>query len=108
MSEHDGDHDAFEDAGTDGIRPRAAYVAVGLRLPTGWIFPTAGLGKLTGEPFDAADYLVDVDPASPTAGVYGAMAANPKLMDLIVIRVGSRPPSGVLRATHDGTFYPDD
>ncbi|WP_245998411.1 DoxX family membrane protein [Halalkalicoccus subterraneus] len=77
----------FENVPTEGIRSRIAGVAVGLRLLMGWIFLTAGIGKLTGEPFDAAGYLANVDPTSPTAGLYGAMAANPMLMDLINVAV---------------------
>ncbi|MCL7417059.1 MAG: DoxX family protein, partial [Halalkalicoccus sp.] len=39
------------------------------------------------EPFDAAGYLANVDPASPAAGIYGAMATNPMLMELINVAV---------------------
>lgn len=78
---------AFEGVDTERIRSRIGGVAVGLRLLMGWIFLTAGIGKLTGEPFAAGGYLANVDPASPAAGIYGAMAANPMLMDLINVAV---------------------
>jgi len=38
----------------------------------------AGLGKVTGEPFDASGYLVHApDAASPVSGLYAAMGATP-------------------------------
>ncbi|ADJ15300.1 DoxX family membrane protein [Halalkalicoccus jeotgali] len=77
----------IENVPTEDTKSRVAGVAVGLRLLMGWIFLTAGIGKLTGEPFDAAGYLANVDPASPAAGIYGAMAANPVVMDLINVAV---------------------
>lgn len=77
----------FENVPTESVRSRIAGVAVGFRLLMGWVFLTAGIGKLTGEPFDATGYLANVDPASPAAGLYGTMAANPTLMELINVAV---------------------
>ncbi|MEM4782638.1 MAG: DoxX family membrane protein [Halalkalicoccus sp.] len=71
---------------TDGTRPNVAGVAVGLRLVMGWLFLTAGLSKLLGE-FSAAGYLANVDPASPAAGLYGAIAANPALVAMIDVAI---------------------
>ncbi|MFC6906499.1 DoxX family membrane protein [Halalkalicoccus tibetensis] len=63
-----------------------AGAALGLRLVMGLVFLTAGLGKLLGE-FSAAGYLANVDPTSPLAGVYGAMAEIPALVAVIDVAI---------------------
>ncbi|XVH30325.1 DoxX family membrane protein [Haloferacaceae archaeon DSL9] len=65
---------------------RRAWFVVGLRLLMGWIFLTAGIGKLAGG-FSAAGYLANVDPASPASGIYAAMAANPALLEVVNVAV---------------------
>ncbi len=67
--------------------PLSAWFVVALRLVLGGMILFAGLGKFAavpgGEAFNAAGYLGNVDAASPVAGLYGAMAASPMLMDVI-------------------------
>ena len=63
----------------------SAWFVVGLRLTMGLVFLGAGLGKVTGEPFDAAGYLLATE--GPAAGIYAAMAANPALMDVVNVVV---------------------
>lgn len=63
-----------------------AGAALGLRLVMGLVFLTAGLGKLLGE-FSAVGYLANVDPASPMAGIYGAMAEIPALVAVIDVAI---------------------
>ena len=68
----------------------SAWFVVGLRVMMGWVFLTAGLGKfafVSGESFNAAGYLANVDPASPVAGTYAAMAAMPELMAIVNVTV---------------------
>lgn len=65
----------------------SAVFLVGLRLTMGLVFLGAALGKLTGEPFDAAGYLANVDPASPASGLYAAMAADPALVAAVNVVV---------------------
>ena len=61
---------------------------VALRFVMGGMMLFAGIGKLTGEPFDASGYLVHgVDAASPVSGIYAAMAANPALLDVINVLI---------------------
>ena len=70
----------------DDVGPKPEWFAVGLRLAMGWIFITAGLGKLL-EGFTAQGYLANVDPASPLSGVYGAMAASPAVIAAVDVAV---------------------
>ncbi|NGM68159.1 DoxX family membrane protein [Natronolimnobius sp. AArcel1] len=66
----------------------SAWFVVGLRVTMGLAFLGAGLGKLTifaGEAFDASGYLMGAE--GPLAGVFGAMAANPALIDIINVVV---------------------
>jgi len=63
-----------------------AWFVVALRLLLGGMTLFAGLGKyafITGEGFNAGGYLANVSAASPVSGLYGAMAANPALVDVI-------------------------
>ena len=70
-------------------RPHAlsALFVVLLRLVMGGMMLFAGLSKYAavpgGEAFDAYGYLANVDAASPVSGLYGAMASNAALMDVI-------------------------
>ncbi|WP_276256207.1 DoxX family protein [Halomontanus rarus] len=62
----------------------SAWFVVALRFLLGGMILFAGIGKLTGEPFDAGGYLVHgVDPASPVSGLYAAMAGNAVLLEVI-------------------------
>lgn len=63
----------------------SAWFVLGLRLMMGWVFLTAGIGKLTG--FSAQGYLANVDPASPASGLYATMAATPELMAIIDVAI---------------------
>lgn len=63
----------------------SAWFVVAMRLTMAAVFLGAGIGKLTGEPFDAAGYLMGSE--GPVAGVYGAMAANATLMDVVNVVV---------------------
>ncbi len=69
------------------IHPSSAWFVLALRLVMGGMMLVAGLGKLAivpgGSAFDAAGFLGNVNAASPVAGVYAAMAANPGLIELI-------------------------
>lgn len=65
----------------------SALFIVLLRALIGGMILFAGIGKLTGEPFSAAGYLANVDPASPVSGLYAAMASSPALMELINVVV---------------------
>jgi len=66
---------------------KSALFVVLLRVVIGGMILFAGLGKLTGEPFDAAGYLAHVDPASPVSGLYAAMAANPAIVEAVNVLV---------------------
>ena len=64
--------------------------AVLLRLVIGGMMLFAGLGKfeaISGEAFNAAGYLGNVDAASPVSGLYGAMAASPAFVEMANIMV---------------------
>lgn len=63
----------------------SAWFVVGLRVTMGLVFLGAGLGKVTGEAFDAGGYLMGA--SGPFAGVFEAMAANPALLDVINVVV---------------------
>ncbi|MCU4925664.1 DoxX family protein [Halobacteria archaeon AArc-dxtr1] len=63
----------------------SAWFVVALRLTMGLAFLGAGLGKVTGEAFNASGYLMGAE--GPIAGVFTAMAANPALMDVINVVV---------------------
>ncbi|APW97491.1 DoxX family membrane protein [Halobiforma lacisalsi AJ5] len=65
----------------------SAWFVVALRFVMGGMILFAGLGKVSDWPFDASGYLAHVDPASPVSGLYGAMAANPALMEVINVVV---------------------
>ncbi|WP_280587436.1 DoxX family protein [Halorubrum sp. Boch-26] len=56
----------------------SALFIVMLRATIGGMILFAGLGKATGEAFDASGYLVHgVDAASPVSGLYAAMGSTP-------------------------------
>ncbi len=64
----------------------SAWFVVALRLLLGGMMLFAGLGKyafISGEGFNAAGFLANVDPASPVSGLYAAMAANPTLIEVV-------------------------
>lgn len=64
----------------------SAWFVVALRLITGGMILFAGLGKfafVSGEPFDAAGYLANVDAASPVSGLYAMMAGSAPLMEAV-------------------------
>ncbi|OVE85282.1 DoxX family membrane protein [Natronolimnobius baerhuensis] len=63
----------------------SAWFVVGLRVTMGLVFLGAGLGKVTGEAFDASGYLMGA--SGPFAGVFESMAANPALMDMVNVIV---------------------
>ena len=55
----------------------SALFIVMLRATIGGMILFAGLGKITGEAFDASGYLVHgVDAASPVSGLYAAMGST--------------------------------
>ncbi len=61
-----------------------------LRVMIGGMMLFAGLGKfafVSGEAFNAAGYLANVDAASPVSGLYGAMAASPAFIEMANIVV---------------------
>ena len=63
---------------------------VALRAVMGGMMLFAGLGKfafVSGEAFDAAGYLANVDAASPVSGIYGAMAGSAALMEIVNVVV---------------------
>ena len=66
-------------------RPHAlsAFFVVLLRFVMGGMMLFAGIGKYTGDGFNAGGYLANIDSASPVSGLYGAMAANAALVDVI-------------------------
>ncbi|WP_418284677.1 DoxX family protein [Halorubrum sp. DTA46] len=56
----------------------SALFIVLLRAAIGGMILFAGIGKVTGEPFDASGYLVHApDAASPVSGLYAAMGSTP-------------------------------
>lgn len=56
----------------------SALFIVMLRVTIGGMILFAGLGKVTGEAFDASGYLVHApDAASPVSGLYAAMGSTP-------------------------------
>ncbi|THE64598.1 DoxX family protein [Salinadaptatus halalkaliphilus] len=63
----------------------SAWFVVGLRLTMGLAFLGAGLGKVTGEAFDASGYLMGAE--GPVAGLYATMAGSPVLMDVVNVVV---------------------
>ncbi len=69
----------------------SAWFVVALRFLLGGMILFAGLGKLaivSGEAFDASGFLVHgVDPASPVSGLFGAMAGNAALLEIINVVV---------------------
>ena len=61
-----------------------------LRVLIGGMMLFAGLGKfeaVSGEAFNAAGYLANVDAASPVSGLYGAMAASPAFVEMANVLV---------------------
>ena len=63
-----------------------AWFVVALRFVMGGMMLFAGLGKfafISGDGFNAAGYLANINPVSPVSGLYGAMAASPMLIDVI-------------------------
>lgn len=71
--------------------PMSALFIVVLRIVMGGMILFAGLGKVAavpgGKSFDAYGYLAHVDAASPVSGLYGWMAANAALMDVINVLI---------------------
>lgn len=66
----------------------SAWFVVALRFLLGGMILFAGIGKVTGDPFDASGFLVHgVDPASPVSGLYAAMAGNAALLEIINVVV---------------------
>ncbi|NKE35537.1 DoxX family protein [Natronococcus sp. JC468] len=65
----------------------SAWFVVALRAVIGGMILFAGLGKVTGEPFDASGYLLHVDPASPVSGLYAAMAESAVLIEIVNVVV---------------------
>ncbi|MFP8952747.1 DoxX family protein [Natrialbaceae archaeon A-arb3/5] len=63
----------------------SAWFVVALRLTMGLAFLGAGLGKVTGEAFNASGYLMGAE--GPLAAVFAGMAANPALIDVINVVV---------------------
>ena len=62
----------------------SAWFVVALRFVIGGMMLFAGIGKYTGEGFDASGYLVHgVDAASPVSGLYAWMAGSGMLMEFI-------------------------
>lgn len=75
----------FDELTIDGKpHPLSGLFVVALRLVIGGMILFAGLGKVSGEAFDASGYLVHgVAAASPVSGLYAAMASNAIVMDVI-------------------------
>jgi thiosulfate dehydrogenase [quinone] large subunit len=65
----------------------SALFIVLLRATIGGMILFAGVGKFQGEPFSAAGYLANVDPASPVSGLYAWMASIPALMEVVNVVV---------------------
>lgn len=64
-----------------------AWFVIALRFVMGGMMLFAGIGKVTGDPFNAAGYLANVPAASPVSGIYGTMAASPMLVDVINVMI---------------------
>lgn len=75
----------FEELTIDGkSHPLSGLFVVALRLVIGGMMLFAGIGKVTGERFEASGYLVHgVDAASPVSGLYAAMASSAMLLEII-------------------------
>lgn len=67
--------------------PLTAWFVVALRFVMGGMMLFAGLGKFTGDGFNAAGYLGNVHSASPVSGLYAAMAGNAMLIDVINVLI---------------------
>lgn len=66
----------------------SALFMVMLRATIGGMILFAGLGKMTGDPFDASGYLVHaIDPASPVSGLYAAMGTTPWFVEFVNVLV---------------------
>lgn len=66
----------------------SAWFVVALRFVIGGMMLFAGIGKYTGEGFDASGYLVHgVDAASPVSGLYAWMAGSGMLMEIINVMI---------------------
>lgn len=63
--------------------PLSAWFVLALRLFMGGMILFAGLGKLTGDGFNAYGYLANRPDASPVSGLYAAMAESVLLIDVI-------------------------
>ena len=63
--------------------PLSAWFIVLLRFAMGGMMLFAGIGKVTGEGFNAAGYLGSREAASPMSGLYGMMAESALLVDMI-------------------------
>lgn len=58
-----------------------------VRVLMGGMILSAGLGKITGEAFDATGYLANINAVSPVSGLYGFMASNAALMKIVNVVV---------------------
>jgi len=66
----------------------SALVIVALRAVIGGMILFAGIGKYTGEAFDASGYLVHgVDAASPVSGLYAAMGQTAWFVEIVNVIV---------------------
>src|SRR6056297_3905281 len=66
----------------------SAWAVVALRIVMGGVLLFAGLHKVSDWPFDASGFLLHgVDPASPTSGLYAALAETPIVLDAVNVIV---------------------
>ena len=63
--------------------PYSVWMVVMLRLVMGGMMLFAGIGKLTGDGFNAGGYLSNVHAASPVSGLYATMASSAVMLDAI-------------------------
>lgn len=67
--------------------PLTAWFVVAIRLLMGGMMLFAGLGKFTGDAFDAWGYLANRPEASPVSGLYGVMAESALMIDVINVLI---------------------
>ena len=63
--------------------PLSAWFILALRLVMGGMILFAGIGKFTGDGFDAFGYLANRPPASPVSGLYAGMAESALILDAV-------------------------